>query len=309
MPKMNIIENDIQEDYQSRMNRVFMYIETHLDSELSLNLLAEIAFFSPYHFHRIFKFITGETLNSYVTRQKVEKAASNLIHTSIPISEIGYRYGFKDTSSFTRTFKKFYGLSPTAFRKDNPHKFSKIRQVESKNGQDYPDHEKYICIITNLKNWIQMNAHIEIRKTPMLAAAAVTHIGAQGIENAFEKLIKWGNSKGLLRNAEARMGRIFYDSFKVTSPDKVRMSVLLTTNEVFEVDGAIEKISIPQGNCIVGRFEITPLEFEKSWSGLFIWMSENGYKKSIEHPYEIYHNDFREHPENKMVVDFYIPIS
>jgi AraC family transcriptional regulator len=305
---MKILDKEIQTDYQNRINRVFQYIDENLDSDLSLNTISNVAFFSPYHFHRVFKFATKETLNEYVTRRRIEKSALELIHKDIGITEISTKCGFNDNSSFTRAFKKYYGVSPTEFRKQNPNEFSKIRQLESKNSQEYPNYEKYICIINNLKKWTDMNAKIEIKETPELNLAGITHVGINGIENAFEILTKWANSKNLLKNPEAKMGRIFYDSFKVTAPDKVRMSIFLTTNDSFEAEGEINKVTINKGKCVVGRFEITPNDFEKSWTGLFIWMNENGYKKSVENPFEIYHNDFREHPENKFIVDLFIPI-
>ncbi len=238
----------------------------------------------------------------------MEKAAITLLHTHTPIKDIALLVGFNDITAFSRAFKKFYGVSPSLFKKEHPNTFSKIRQLQSKNGQVYPDYEKYICTITNLKKWIHMNAHIEVKETPTLQLAGVTHIGIQGVENAFGKLIQWANSKGLLKAPEAKLGRVFYDSMKVTAPNKVRMSIFLITNTPFEAEGEIHKLTINQGKCIVGRFEITPDEFEKSWTGLFIWMNENGYKKSSENPYEIYHNDYREHPENKFIVDLCIPI-
>ncbi|MEP0986546.1 AraC family transcriptional regulator [Ekhidna sp.] len=305
---MRILDKEIEIDYKNRINRVFEFIDENLGSDLSLSTVSEIAFFSPYHFHRVFKFITEETLNEYITRRRIEKSALELKHKTIGISEISTNCGFNDNSSFTRAFKKYYGVNPTEFRKQNPNRFSKIRQLESKNGQEYPDYEKYICIVNNHKKWTKMNANIEIKETPELSLAGVTHIGINGVENGFEKLIKWANSKALLKNPEAKIGRVFYDSIKVTAPDKVRMSIFLITNEPFEVEGEINKLTINKGKCIVGRFEITPNEFEKSWTGLFIWMNENGYKKSTENPFEIYHNDFREHPENKFIVDLYIPI-
>jgi AraC family transcriptional regulator len=305
---MTFTNNEIQADYRNRINRVFQFIDEHLESDLSLNTVSQIAFFSPFHFHRVFKFVTGETLNEYVTRRRIEKSALDLLHKNIKATELAHKYGFSDISSFSRAFKKYYGVSPTEFKKDNPNRHSKIRQLKSKNGQDYPDYEKYICIINNLKKWTEMNAKIEIKETPQLNLAAVTHVGVNGIENAFETLTKWAIPKGLLENPEAKMGRVFYDSFKVTAPDKVRMSIVLTTNEPFEAEGEINKLTIDKTKCIVGRFEITPNEFEKSWTSLFIWMNENGYKKSVENPFEIYHNDYREHPENKFIVDLYIPV-
>ncbi|WP_299683569.1 AraC family transcriptional regulator [uncultured Dokdonia sp.] len=305
---MNSHNQEIESDYKSRINRVFQYIDQNLENDLSLQQLSEIAFFSPYHFHRIFKYITNETVNEYVTRRRLEKAAAALLHTNTPITEIALLSGFKDNSTFTRAFKKFYGVAPSLFKKEHPNKFSKIRQVQSKNGQVYPAYEKYICIITNHKKWIHMNATIEVKETPTLHLAGVTHIGIHDVEHAFGKLIQWATPKDLLKDPAAKLGRVFYDSIKITAPDKVRMSIFLITDTPFKAEGEIHKLTIQQGKCIVGRFEIAPNEFEKSWTGLFIWMNENGYKKSSGNPYEIYHNDYREHPENKFIVDLYIPV-
>ncbi len=115
-------DKNIKADYKSRIDRVFHFIDQNLQSELSLAIVSEIAFFSPFHFHRVFKYITGETLNQYVTRRRLEKSALDLIHKDLGITEIALEWGFKDNSSFTRTFKKFYGVSPTTFRKENPNK-------------------------------------------------------------------------------------------------------------------------------------------------------------------------------------------
>lgn len=305
---MTATDKQLQADYKNRINRVFEFIDQNLESDLSLQKISEIACFSPYHFHRVFKFITGETLNGYVTRSRIEKSASDLLHKNCTATEIAHTYGFSDNSSYSRTFKKYFGLSPTEFKKQNPNRHSKIRQLESKNGQEYPNYEKYICIIDNLKKWTTMKAIIEVKETPEMNLAGVTHIGVNGIENAFEKLTKWAIPKGLLQNPDARMGRVFFDSFKITAPEKVRMLIFLIINKPFETENEIHKLTINSGRCIVGRFEITPMEFEKSWTSLFLWMNENGYKKSDQHPFEIYHNDYRKHPEQKFIVDLYIPI-
>ena len=125
----------MNEDYIKRINTILVFIDENLDSELSLEIIARVGFYSPFHLHRIFKAITNETLNSYITRKRIEKAASILLHQkNISITELSLQYGFNSNSSFTRTFKKFYGISPSEFRKSKP-KYSKISQVESKNGQ------------------------------------------------------------------------------------------------------------------------------------------------------------------------------
>ena len=295
------------EDYIKRVNTILQFIDENLDSELSLETVANVGFYSPFHFHRIFKAITNETLNSYITRKRIEKTASVLLHQkNVSITELSLQYGFNSNSSFTRTFKKFYGLSPSEFRKSKS-KYSKISQIDSKNGQEKSNFEEYICHSINLINWIKMNAKIEIKEMPKLELAFITQIGHIGLEKAYAKLIQWAAPKGLLKE-DSKMATIYHDSYKITEPEKVRMSASLILNEKTEVSGEIGLTTIEKGKFIIGHFEIGIQEFEKSWTGLFIWMNENGYKKADRNPFEIYHNNFNEHPEKTCIVDFFIPI-
>lgn len=299
----------MKEDYIKRINLILLFIDQNLDQELNLQTIAEIGNYSPFHLHRIFKAVTSETLNEYITRKRIEKAASVLLHQrKITISELSLQYGFSSNSSFTRTFKKFYSISPKEFRIANPNKFSKIGTAQSKNGQENALSEEYICSINNHINWIKMNAKIEIKEMPKLDLAYITQIGHSGMQDAYSKLMKWAFPKGLLENQNVKIVTIYHDSFKITDPDKVRMSACISLNEKIKPNGEIGLATLEKGRCIVGRFEIQITEFEKSWSGLFIWMSENGYKKADRNPYEIYYNDFKEHPQRISIVDFCIPI-
>ncbi|WP_109301252.1 GyrI-like domain-containing protein [Aquimarina sp. AU474] len=306
---MNINNNEIRNNYSSSINNALKFIDDNLESELSLELISEVAHYSPFHFHRIFKIMTNETLNTYITRKRIEKAASTLFRQKeITISEISLRYGFNSISSFSRAFKKFYSISPSEFRKISPSKYSKICQVESKIGQENTVFEEYICNINNLKNWINMNAKIEIKKIQQLDLAFISHLGEHGLDITFNKLIKWATPHGLMDRPNLKLLTMYHDSYKVTSPDKIRKSVGIVLDEPIHTSGEIGLTTIEQGKYIVGSFEISPQEFEKSWSGLFVWMNENGYKKSEQNPFEIYHNNFNDHPEKKCIVDLYIPI-
>lgn len=301
------MKKQIQADYKGRINRVFEFIDKNLEQNLSLNMLSKIAFFSPFHFHRVFKFVTGETLNEYVTRLRIEKSALDLLHKNITLTHIAHKYGFGDNSSYSKAFKKYFGVSPTQFKKENSNKYSKIQQLNSKNGQEYPNYTKYISVINNLKNWIKMNATIEIKEMPKMDLAFVSSIGIQNIESAYQSLIQWAAPKGLLNN-ETKMITIYHNSFKVTAPNKVRMSASILLNTTIKTEGEIGQTSIEAGKCIIGSFVIGLNEFEKSWTGLFMWMNEKGYKKTEKEPFEIYHNNFNNHPEKKAIVDFCIPI-
>lgn len=101
---MNINEKS-RKEYISRIYRVVDYIEKHIDTPLNLNTLAKIAYFSPFHFHRIFTVTTGETPSAFVQRIRVEKAAYFLqVAPEMSISKIAYQLGFDSVSLFSRTF-------------------------------------------------------------------------------------------------------------------------------------------------------------------------------------------------------------
>jgi len=65
--------------YVDRMHRVTEYIDQHLDQFLDLETLAEVAHFSPFHFHRLFSALMGETLGAYLRRRRCEVAATRLL--------------------------------------------------------------------------------------------------------------------------------------------------------------------------------------------------------------------------------------
>ncbi len=299
----------MNQDYIKRVNRILTFIDQNIDSELSLEKVAAIGHYSPFHLHRIFKEITNETLNAYITRKRIEKTAAMLMNRKeFTIAEIYLQNGFSSNSSFTRAFKKFYGISPTEYRVLSPDQFSKISQTDSKNGQAIGLLAAYICSMEELKNWINSHATIEIKELPKLDLAYITQIGVSGLPNAFGRLIKWATPLGLMQSEDLKLARIYHDSFKITAPDKVRMSVCIVLKEPIAVDGEVGLTTLPNGKFIVGRFEIEPVDFEKAWRGLFAWMNDNGYQKADQNSFEIYHNDFNTHPEKKFIVNLYIPI-
>lgn len=302
---MTNIGNERLEDYRIRLNRVFQFIDGNLDSKLSLSAVSREAFLSPYHFHRIFKLLTGETLNEFITRQRIEKSVADILHQEITISELSHIYGFSDNSSYTKAFKKYYGVSPTEFKRQNPNKFSKIRQLNSKIGQHYADVDEYVRIIDNLRKWIEMHSNIEIKQIPEQSYVYITCIGPHELPAAFRKLMGWAAANGCMTQ-EAKLMTVYEDSLKITEEKKARFRACFQTGE--SVESEFERASIPAGNYVVGRFEIVLDDFEKAWTGLYAWMDDNDYKRAEGKSFEIYHNNFNEHPERKAVVDFHIPI-
>ena len=297
------------EEHIKRIRKVLNFIEENLDNELSLENVAEIGNYSPFHFHRIFRGIIGETLQEYINRNRMEKSAMLLSHhKNKSLEEIFSEVGFKSNSTFSKTFKKYFGISPTDFRKKSPEYFSKILQMNSNIGQKEVVFQQYLYNINQMKNFMETNAKIEVKELPEIHLASVLSIGVQNIDNAYNKLISWGISKNLFPRENVKMISVYHDSFKVTAPDKVRIHACMLLDEPIKNDGEIFPEILPKGRHIVGSYFITLDEFEKAWNALFLWMNENGYQYKRTFPFEIYHNNFKEHPEKKCKVDFCIPI-
>ena len=303
-------KDHLQKEYIGRIGQVIHHINEHLDDSLQLHELARIACFSPFHFHRIFSTITGETLNAFINRKRMERVASKLLqgnHESL--SALAYAYGFKNASSFSRSFKKYFGMSPTEFTKNIPAPFSKISKVDSKDGQDKIRIEEYICSIDKYLNWIKMNAQMDIRQMPAMNLIYMDHYGPfEKIGSVYEKLFRWAGPKGLLTNPDLKTITVYHDDPKVTDISKVRQSAGIKVHREVSVAGDVGFMTIPADKYAVGRFEITEREFGKAWDSMCVWVAEKGYQSKDGFFYELYHNDHMQHPEKKFIVDICIPV-
>ena len=104
-------------DYADRLNRVVDYIDDHLGSDLTLERLAGVACFSKFHFGRVFQACMGESLFEFIGRTRLERAAARLLHNrSESITSIALACGFDNPSAFSRSFRRHFGVSATAWR-------------------------------------------------------------------------------------------------------------------------------------------------------------------------------------------------
>ena len=99
-----------------RLLRVRDFIEAHLDDDLSLTVLADIACLSPYHFSRSFKEAAGVGPQRYVIQRRLERAKTLLRRTAQPLALVAQKAGFADQSHLTSIFRRELGVTPGRFR-------------------------------------------------------------------------------------------------------------------------------------------------------------------------------------------------
>ena len=317
----------LRQEYISRINRVIDFIEANLDQELSLASLATVANFSQFHFHRIFRAMVGETLNGFIQRIRLEKAAARLLdHPKNTITEIAFDCGFSGSATFARAFRERYQMSASEWRSDWLTHKSKKRKTNRKNGQtvgknrkDFDISSYYVDgqtrnLIWRMKMKNNEPIKVEVKEMPQLNVAYVRHIGpykgdSELFEGLFDKLMKWAGPRGLLRFPETQVLSVYHDDPKITDEDKLRTSACITVPKDTPVDGEIGKMAIAGGKYAVASFEIAGDEFEDAWNMLMGgWMPGSGYQPDDRLCYELCLNNPKEHPEGKHIVDICVPV-
>jgi AraC family transcriptional regulator len=103
-------------DYVERVNRAIDHVTRHLGEPLRLDKVAKVACFSPYHFHRVFRTVMGETLHDFVWRLRLERALFLMARAKrLRLTDIALQCGFASSSDFSRAFKTKYGKAPRSF--------------------------------------------------------------------------------------------------------------------------------------------------------------------------------------------------
>ena len=312
-------------EYIARVNRVVDHIERNLDQPLPLAALADIAHLSRFHFHRVFGAMVGETLNQFVLRLRLEKAARALaVNRDRSITAVAIDCGFSSPATFARAFKAAFEMSATQWR-DEGHRKSRLADRKNrKHLRNAGNAERastcYIGPGTAALAWrLEMqngtkplSATVTVQDLPERNVAYLRHVGPYGqtavIPRLFEELRRWAGARGLI-GADTVSLIVAHDDPNVTPGDKLRLSVCTTVPPGTSTDGEVGTMSIPGGKFGVARFEIPPARIAEAWGAVMGgWLPESGFQPDDRLCYEIAVNNPAEHPEGKIVLDICVPV-
>jgi len=312
----------IQDEYKSRINRVFDYIEKNIEKPIGLEELAVVANFSKFHFHRIFQAMVGETPVQFILRVRLEKAASLLlINPKNSITDIALECGFSDLSNFSKNFRTYFNTSATEWRQNksfynNNQKPSKSnnKQIKSNTGKTDDLPSMYFCNETKTLKWrttMKLNKSVEVKELPEIKVAYIRHIGPyQGNETLFEnlwnRLFTWAGPRGVMQQPDLKTLVVYHDDPNITEAGKLRLSVCVSIPEDLKVDGEVGKMTIEKGKYVIARFQVSPQEFQEAWEWMYgSWLPNSGFQPDDRPCFEMY----PEEPKNgKFVVDICIPV-
>ncbi|MCU6500538.1 helix-turn-helix domain-containing protein [Rugamonas sp. A1-17] len=103
-------------NYLNQIQQGIDFIETYLEEDIALTTVAGEAGLSQWHYQRIFKALTKETLKTYIRSRRLANALEKLLETRLGILDIAILAGYNSQEAFTRAFKEHYAMTPNEFR-------------------------------------------------------------------------------------------------------------------------------------------------------------------------------------------------
>ncbi len=264
-------------DHLERLNRVLVYIQDNTDSVISLDILSGIACLSSFHFHRIFSAHVGESVNGYVKRIRLEKAAFKLAHSDEPVTSIALAAGYETPSSFNKSFKLHFGVSPSEFRKIRKLEISstakKLNKIELNNGGN--------IVTPEIRELPEQNV-LFVRKTGSYASAA---------EEAWSALMGYAHPRQLVNETTQNIG-LSHDDPNITPEDKIRYDACITITEDVKPEGEIGTQTISGGKYAVFLHTGPYDGISETYNAIFSqWVPTSGESLKDTPCFEVYLND------------------
>ena len=273
--------------YETRLRRVSAYIHEHLDEELDMEKLAEIACMSSYHWHRIYRAIYGETAAATVKRLRLHRAAGDLVRTDLVVSDIAKRSGYPNLQSFNRIFKSVYGMPPARYRNEGSHTIFE----------------------PSTQGRIKLMFDVTLRTISPISLIGVSHTGPyMQIGQAFETLFGTLYARGLAR-PNMRMIGVYLDDPDVVAAEKLRSYACVNAGEEIAVEAPLERRTVDGGEYAVLRHKGPYADMYKAYQWLYAeWLPASGRQLRDAVMFEEYLNNPRDVQPTELLTDIYMPL-
>ena len=273
--------------FEQRLRRVIDHVHAHLDEPLDLARLAEIAHLSPYHWHRVYHALYGETLAATVKRLRLHRAAGWLANTATPVEQIARQSGYPNLQSFTRLFKAVYGLPPARYRAAGQHT-EFVGPARAEPAAAHP---------------------IEIRIRPAVDVVALDHVGSyMQIGRAFDALFARVAAAGLIRPGLRMIGR-FFDDPSLVAEGALRAEACIAGCADGEVPSPVVRAVWPAAECAVLVHTGPYASMGAAYRWLFgTWLAESGREPADAPVVEEYLNSPRDTAPADLVTHIHLPL-
>ncbi|WP_137179394.1 GyrI-like domain-containing protein [Roseomonas sp. AR75] len=275
-------------DYGRRIARAMALIAADPARGATLEDLAEAAAFSPFHFHRIYRELTGETPAETMARERLSRAAGMLVREALPVALVAKRCGYGSAAAFTRAFRAAYGIPPAAYRDGGG---IGTPRPPAPHREETAMHE------------------VTIRQEPALRLAALAHRGAYtAIGGSFDRLMAWAAARRLI-GPETRFLGLYHDDPTTVAEKDLRSDACMTVPAAVEEAEGVRILDLPPTRCAVLVFKGPYAELEGAYSWIYRdWLPGSGEEPADQPVREDYLNDCRTLPPAEWLTAIMVPL-
>ena len=279
--------------HMGRIVKVLVYIESHLDEELSLEKMAKIANISPFYFHRLFRVYVGEPLAEYIKRLRLQRAAERLQYSDTAITDIALDLGYESPSAFTKVFHQVVGKSPRQYRKIMQPLIQMIMKRTTPSSKEQamlkPEYvnrkEETILFVRRVGDY---------KDTPA---------------SAFQVLVQFLEDEKVTKGQIKAYYSIGLDDPQIVERSKCRFDACASLQESIPPQGEVGQKTLPGGRFAVFTHQGPYSELERVFDEIFrLWYPTSQEQLADVIPFCEHLNAGESIPDNERLTKLYIPL-
>ncbi len=289
------MKKSTRDSYFQRIDRVVGYLNDQVQSAPTLQDLADVAAISPFHFHRVYRAITGETPSATLRRSRLARAATLLKTTAKPITEIAFDVGYESSQAFSKAFREVTGFSASDLRA-RPKKLEALIKTLS-SPKERSSHRNSRAI------------DVKLVSVEPFKVIAYRHVGPPSeLSGIFPKVFDWAEETGVMSGFKGIYG-IPLDDPRSTAPGDCRFDCCLDLGPDVTAENDFTAKHLGGGLFAVTR-HIGPYEvLDEKYDYLYgPWLAASGYVLRDQPFYNHYVVDPDSVPPEKWITDIYLPI-
>jgi AraC family transcriptional regulator len=293
-------------DYYARLNKSIDFIENNLAESISLEEISQKAYSSLSHFHRIFAFMTGLTLKQYIRKRRLSVAAHELICSDSNVLDVALKYQYNTHESFTRAFKKAYGINPHQFRKTKREHvlFDKIDINHPKYKNLYEDDDIAIRFVT-YNRFVVSGFSIDTGLEDDRVTRDIPHFFEDFFSRQMTEKIPGiknpGTFYGIYTNLDV------HNNFKFTIGYETGELNNLSYDPADPADQLDTHVIPPRNYAVFTAKGVMPEKLVNTWHYIYgNWLPNSIYERETGLDFEVYDYRFSNGPDSE--VDIYIPL-
>ena len=276
--------------YAERIDRIVRFLNEQVESAPSLQDLADVAQISPFHFHRVYRAVTGETPSGTLRRLRLARAVAMLRDTNKPVTEIAFDIGYESSQAFSKALRQVTGCSASELRKDR----GKLDAL-AKEMAGAPKRTE--------------GSKLEVRLVSVepFRVIAARHVGRpEGLFAAFGALFEWGEKSGYLDDYRGIYGIPIDDP---RDEEGARFDCCFDFGPTAKPQNPYSETTLGGGLYAVARHTGPYDGLEEKYDDLFgPWLLSSGHSLRDSRAYNHYLVDPGSVPPEQWETDIYMPV-